>query len=63
MDRLRFLQPEELHYSACFSLSKSDAQKINELILKNLESNSKIIEKSKEEVAYVYSFDFYPLIG
>lgn len=50
------------HYSACFSLSKLDAVKLNSLILENLEKYLKVIGKSQEEVAYVYNFDFYPLI-
>lgn len=62
LQNLRFVQPENIHYSACLSLSKDDAFKIKELLLSELKSHLKIVEKSAEETAYVYSFDFYPLI-
>lgn len=63
LQNLRFVQPENVHYSACLSLSREDAFRIKELLLKELKTNLKIVEKSPEEVAYVYSFDFYPLLG
>lgn len=63
LQNLRFVQPDNVHYSACLSLSREDAFKIKELLLKELKNNLKIVEKSPEEIAYVYSFDFYPLLG
>jgi hypothetical protein len=51
----------DLHYSASVSLSREAAEQIRESLLKNLEAHIKTIEKSKEETAYVYSFDFYSL--
>jgi hypothetical protein len=63
LQNLRFVHPENVHYSACLSLSREDAFRIKELLLAELKNNLKIVEKSPEETAYVYSFDFYPLIG
>lgn len=63
LQNLRFVQPENIHYSACLSLSREDAFKIKELLLAELKNHMKIVEKSPEEVAYVYNFDFYPLLG
>lgn len=50
---------EDLHYSSILSLSKKDAYRIKDSILMNFEENVKIITSSKEEVAFVYNFDFY----
>lgn len=63
LQRLQFLDKEDLHYSASMSLSVEDAFRVKESILSNLKANMNIIEKSKEEVAYVMSLDFYKLIG
>lgn len=52
----------DVRYSACLSLSKEDAFKIKNLILDNLENNIKLVGPSKEETAYVYNIDFYPLV-
>lgn len=61
ISKLNFKKADDLHYSACLSLSKKDVQRIKESILDNLEKNVEIIGSSKEEEAYVYSFDFYSL--
>lgn len=63
MQSLQFIDPEDLHYSACVSLTQADAFRVKELILENLKSNVDIISKSAEEIAYVLNFDFYKLIG
>ena len=56
--------PEEgSHYSACFSISKKDAEILNAMILSDLEKYLKLIGSSKEEVGYVFNFDLYPLIS
>lgn len=60
---LQFLDPDDLHYSACVSLTNADAFKIKESMLNNLKENVDVISKSAEEVAYVLSFDFYKLIA
>ncbi len=62
LSNLNFINKNDLHYSACLSLSKNDAQIIKESILKTLQENIKIVSKSAEETAYVYSFDFYSMI-
>lgn len=60
---LQFLDPDDLHYSACISLTNADAFKVKESMLHNLKENVDVISKSAEEVAYVLSFDFYKLIA
>lgn len=62
LDSLKFLNKDDLHYSACISLSKKDAFKVRDAILENLQKNVKTITTSKEEVAYVYNIDFYSLL-
>lgn len=54
-----FNQPTDLHYSGVISCSAEDAVKIRELILKQLKSVNSTVSASKEEVAYVYCFDFF----
>lgn len=61
LQRLQFLNKEDLHYSACVSLSKADAFKVKEALLQCLKEQVQTISSSQEEVAYVLSFDFYPL--
>ena len=61
ISRLQFLNKEDVHYSACVSLSHKDAFQVKESLLGNLEKNVQVISKSAEEVAYVYSLDFYKL--
>lgn len=62
LSKLQFNDPTAVHYSACVSLSRDDALRVKESILANLENNIKIISKSPEEEAYVYTFDFYRLL-
>lgn len=54
-----FNQPTDLHYSGAISCSAADAIKIREVILKQLKSINSTVSSSKEEVAYVYCFDFF----
>ena len=61
ISNLQFLDRDDLHYSACLSLSVQDVFKIKESILENLKKNVDVISKSKEEVGYVMCFDFYKL--
>lgn len=63
LQSLNFLDPDDLHYSACVSLSVADAFKIKEMILSDLKNYVDVIAKSPEETAYVLNFDFYKLIG
>ncbi len=62
LNRLRLREPQDLHYSACLSLSRDDAFKIKESLLESLKKNLKVVEASPEETAYVYNMDFYPLV-
>jgi hypothetical protein len=61
LNNLQFLNRDDLHYSACLSLSEGDAFRVKESMLQNLKSNVEIISASPEEVAYVMGFDFYKL--
>ncbi len=63
INNLQFLNTEDLHYSACMTLSVADAAKIKESMLANLKANVDIISKSKDETAFVMSFDFYKLLS
>lgn len=58
---LDFKRPQDLHYSAVVTLSRADAAIIKEKLLENMHSNIEVIRGSKEEEAYVYCFDFFPL--
>lgn len=62
INRLKYINGDNLHYSACLSLACDDAFKIKEAILERLKDNLKIVEASPEETAYVYTVDFYPLV-
>lgn len=63
ISNLQFLDCDDIHYSACLSLSVEDAFKLKESILANLKQNVDVVSKSKEEIAYVMCFDFYKLIS
>lgn len=56
---LQFLEKDDLHFSACVSLAQNDVEKVKEILLESMESNIKVISGSKEETAFVLSFDFY----
>ena len=62
LSELQFLDREDVHYSACLSLSRADVFRVKESILQNLKANVGLIEKSKEETAYVMNVDFYKLV-
>lgn len=63
INNLQFLDRDDLHYSACLTLTREDAFRVKESILQNLKSNVDIISKSKEEIAYVMNLDFYKMLG
>lgn len=50
-----------LHYSGIFSLTPSIAAEIKENIISCLQKNTELVLASKEEVVYVYNFDFFEL--
>jgi uncharacterized protein (TIGR02147 family) len=52
---------DDLHYSGAISISKSAALKIRENILAAFQENMMLVRDAKEELAYVYCFDFYRL--
>lgn len=62
ISHLQFINRDDVHYSACISLSHEDVFRIKDSILQNLKSNIEVIQKSKEETAYVMNLDFYKLL-
>lgn len=62
INKLQFLDKEDVHYSACMSLSNKDAFVIKESLLENLKKNVDIVSKSPEEDAFVMCIDFYKLV-
>lgn len=60
---LQFLDKEDLHYSACVSLTESDAFRVKEGLLAHLKDQVQLISNSREEVAYVLNLDFHKLLG
>lgn len=63
INHLQYIVPEDLHYSACASLSEKDAFAVKEKLLKTLSECLKTIAQSKEEAAYVLNFDFYRMLS
>lgn len=63
LQSLQFLDPEDLHYSACVSIDEATAFKIKEALLSGLKDKVKLISAAPEETAYVLSFDFYRLLS
>jgi uncharacterized protein (TIGR02147 family) len=61
MARLEDRRPSDLHYSSALTISKKDAARIRDGILKNFQENAKIVQGSSDEEVYVYCFDFFPL--
>ena len=62
LSKLQNMDKEDFHYSACMSLSVSDAFKIKNILIEQLKKNLKIVGDSKEEAAFVYNIDFYNLL-
>lgn len=59
---LQFLDKEDLHYSACLSISHEGAFIVKEAILETLKRVVEVVGKSEVETGYVLNFDFYKLI-
>jgi uncharacterized protein (TIGR02147 family) len=51
----------DLHYSSVITLSKSDAEKIKETLLKSLENIEQILKPSPEEELYSLNIDLFSL--
>lgn len=62
VNSLQFLDKEDLHYSACLSISHEGAFIVKEALLETLKRVVDIVGKSKVETGYVLNFDFYKLI-
>jgi uncharacterized protein (TIGR02147 family) len=52
---------ESLHYSSAITLSRNDVLKIRKVLLSAVEQTENIYKPSKEEVAFVFNVDFFPL--
>ena len=50
-----------MHYSSVVALSRKDAEKIKEVMLKSLEDIEVILRPSPEEEIYSVSMDFFTL--
>ena len=61
MGSIQTNDPKDLHYSVLFTLSKADAERIRENILKVIKDNLKIVGPSEEEVMYASTMDFFKL--
>jgi uncharacterized protein (TIGR02147 family) len=62
ISNLQFLDREDLHYSACLSISHEGAFQVKEAILETLKKTVTIVGQAKVETGYVLNFDFYKLI-
>jgi uncharacterized protein (TIGR02147 family) len=51
----------DFHYSAVYSLSRNDAEKIQAKIAQLIRENLKLVEPSKEEVIYCNVVDFFEI--
>ena len=50
---------ENIHYSAIYSLSKSDFDRIKQQLVAMLDESRSVIIKSKEETAAIFALDFF----
>lgn len=62
ISNLQFLDKDDLHYSACLSISHEGAFIVKEAILETLKRVVEVVGKSEVETGYVLNFDFYKLI-
>lgn len=53
---------DDLRYSGVFSLSRKDAARLREVMLRHLGEYLETVGKSPEEILYVYCFDFFSLV-
>ncbi|MEQ1664629.1 MAG: TIGR02147 family protein [Bdellovibrionales bacterium] len=52
----------DLHYSSCATLSKSDFRAVKELLIKSINEARAIIKNSKEEELICFTLDFFSLL-
>lgn len=57
--RLGHSGQDDLHYSGVVSISHEDVIKMKQQLADQFKKNIDLVQKSKEETAYVYCFDFY----
>lgn len=62
INKLQFIDKEDLHYSAALSISNEGAFKVKEAILAALKETVSIVGSAPAETGYVLNFDFYKLI-
>jgi uncharacterized protein (TIGR02147 family) len=60
LDRER---PKDLHYSSVISVTRKNAAKIREQILRVIESTEPLLSEAHEEAAYVFTIDLFELGG
>jgi hypothetical protein len=54
-------QGESLHYSSVITCSEEDTLKIKNALAKAIDEVRGIVKPSKDEAAFAYSLDFFPL--
>lgn len=59
LQKLDCISEDDLHYSAAVTLSKSDYDKVREILTNALVNTHKVIHPSKEERLCVLAMDFY----
>jgi hypothetical protein len=59
--RLNVTQPQNLHYSAVFSLSRKDFARLRENLMQVIQDNLAIVRPSPEEITVAQTIDLYPL--
>jgi uncharacterized protein (TIGR02147 family) len=62
ISNLQFLDRDDLHYSACLTISHEGAFQVKEAILETLKKTVTIVGQAEVETGYVLNFDFYKLI-
>lgn len=61
MSAMDIEKPGDLHYSVVFTLSREDAVRLKENLMRTIEENLKIVGPSNEEVVFCQCLDFFEL--
>ena len=62
MQKLDQQTKQELHYTGIVSLSRADAMKIREILVKAIESANSVVAASPEEIVQCISVDFFSAV-
>ncbi len=61
MNSLDLPRPDNIHFSTVYSFSKTDLDRLKEMILKLVEDMEPVILDSPAEIAYCFAFDFFEI--